>query len=59
MRPVPCAVTLTVCLVAAGAGPREDNPLTPAEAIKRVNEKVIVQMLVKATKNRLERRKEI
>ena len=37
----------------------ETKPLTPVEAIKKVNEKVTVQMLVKATKNRLEKRGEI
>lgn len=37
----------------------EDKPLTPAEAIQRVNEKVTVQMVVKAAKDRLEKRKEI
>jgi hypothetical protein len=31
----------------------------PVEAIKKVNEEVTVQMLVKATKNRLEKRGEI
>lgn len=35
------------------------KPLTPAEAVKKVNEKVIVQMEVKAAKNRLEKRGEI
>jgi predicted aspartyl protease len=35
------------------------KPLTPAEAIKKVNEEVVVEMLVKATKNRLEKRGEI
>lgn len=39
--------------------PKQEKPLSPADAIKRVNEKVVVEMLVKATKNRLENRKEI
>jgi hypothetical protein len=37
----------------------EEKPLTPAEAIQRVDEKVVVEFPVKATKNRLEQRKEI
>ncbi len=45
---------LSVFLVAA-----DDKPLTPDEAIKKVDEKVVVQMLVKASKNRLEKFKEI
>jgi hypothetical protein len=45
-----------IVLQAAGA---DDKPLTPAEAIKKVNEKVTVQMEVKAAKDRLEKRGEI
>jgi hypothetical protein len=45
---------LFVFLIAA-----DDKPLTPAEAIKKVDQKVVVQMLVKASKNRLEKFKEI
>ena len=37
----------------------DSKPLTPVEAIKKVNEDDTVQMLVKATKNRLEKRGEI
>jgi DNA/RNA endonuclease YhcR with UshA esterase domain len=37
----------------------DSKPLTPAEAIKNVNEKVTVEMIVKASKNRLEKRGEI
>ena len=37
----------------------EFKPLTPAEAIKKVNEKITVFMVVKASKNRLEKRGEI
>jgi DNA/RNA endonuclease YhcR with UshA esterase domain len=37
----------------------ESKPLSPAEAIKKVNEKVMVEMVVKASKNRLEKRGEI
>jgi hypothetical protein len=46
-------------VVAIQAVAEDTKPLTPAEAIKKVNEKVTVQMLVKATKNRLEKRGEI
>ena len=56
-------VILVIALAWAGLlladEPKQDKPLSPAEAIKRVNEKVLVEMLVKATKNRLEKRKEI
>ena len=38
---------------------KEEKPLAPADAIKKVNEEVVVEMLVKASKNRLEKRKEI
>ena len=37
----------------------DDRIATPGEAILRVNEKVKVEMRVKATKNRLQKRKEI
>jgi glucose/arabinose dehydrogenase len=37
----------------------KEKPLTTAEAIKKVNEKVVVEMQVKASKNRLEKRGEI
>jgi DNA/RNA endonuclease YhcR with UshA esterase domain len=49
------ALAATAVLLAA----EDPRPLTPAEAIKRVNEKVTVQMEVKAAKNRLEKRGEI
>jgi hypothetical protein len=59
MRFASCA-TLTVCvLVVIGATAEDAKPLTPVEAIKKVNEEVTVEMLVKATKNRLEKRGEI
>lgn len=44
----------TCCLLAD-----EVKPLTPEQAIQKVNEKVVVQMTVKAAKNRLEKRGEI
>src|SRR5437879_11568148 len=46
-------------MVAVQATTDDTRPLTPVEAIKKVNEEVTVQMLVKATKNRLEKRGEI
>jgi hypothetical protein len=42
-----------------GADAEDTRPLTPVEAIKKVNEKVVVEMQVKATKNRLEKRGDI
>jgi dienelactone hydrolase len=44
-------------LVAAWA--EEDKPLSPEQAIKKVNDRVLVEMTVKASKNRLEKRGEI
>src|SRR5262245_32537422 len=52
------ASALVVFLFAA-ARPEDAKPLTPEEATKKVNEKVVVEMLVKASKNRLEQRGEI
>lgn len=46
-----------VFAIQAPAG--DTKPLTPVEAIKKINEEVTIQMLVKATKNRLEKRGEI
>ena len=46
-------------LVVIQALAQETKPLTPVEAIKKVNEQVTVQMLVRAAKNRLEKRGEI
>jgi hypothetical protein len=45
-----------VCVFLVAA---DEKPLMPAEAVKKVDEKVVVQMLVKASKNRLEKFKEI
>jgi DNA/RNA endonuclease YhcR with UshA esterase domain len=52
---------LLPALVASAAMTRagDGKPLTAAEAIKKVNEKVTVQMEVKAAKDRLERRGEV
>ncbi len=49
---------ICVSLVAADEK-KSDKPLTPAEAVKKVDEKVVVEMLVQASKNRLEKFKEI
>jgi hypothetical protein len=56
------ATALTVTLVglmALDALAQDTKPLTPVEAIKKVNEEVTVQMLVMAAKNRLGKRGEI
>jgi hypothetical protein len=37
----------------------EDKPLTPVEARKKVGEKIVVEMTVRAAKDRLEKRGEI
>lgn len=44
---------------AAQGADDKSKPLTPTQAIKNVNEKVWVEMYVKTTKNRLEKRGEI
>ncbi len=48
-----------VGLIALRATAADDKPLAPAEAIKKVNEQVLVEMKVQAAKNRLEKRGEI
>jgi DNA/RNA endonuclease YhcR with UshA esterase domain len=59
MRILPLSLLLTSIAFVGADEPKSDKPLTPAEAIQRVDKKVLVEMLVKATKNRLEQRKEI
>src|SRR5438876_12134744 len=57
---IAAAVTLILGgMVAVQATAEDTRPLTPVKAIKKVNEEVTVQMLVKATKNRLDKRGEI
>jgi DNA/RNA endonuclease YhcR with UshA esterase domain len=51
--------TLATGLIVLPALAGDEKPLTPVEATKKVNEKVAVQMEVKAAKNRLEKRGEI
>lgn len=50
---------LMLLLIAAMARADEAKPLTPGEAIKKVDEKVTVQMKVRAAKDRLEKRGEV
>lgn len=59
MRLFSILLVITVTAALRGEEPKADKPLTPEQAVKRVNEKVVVEMLVKASKNRLEKRKEI
>lgn len=55
-----CCFLLVVALAAwAGADEVAPQPLTPVEARKKVGESIIVEMTVKAAKNRLEKRGEI
>jgi len=53
-----CAA-LSLLLLGSMVSRADDKPLSPEEAIKKVNEKVTVEMTVKASKNRLEKRGEI
>ncbi len=52
-------LTLALCGLVVIQATEDPKPLTPVEAIKKVNEEVTVQMPVKATKNRLEKQGEI
>jgi len=53
------SVACVLALAGTAAWGVEDKPLSPEDANKKVNEKVTVEMLVKASKNRLEKRGEI
>ena len=57
LRNIATCVTVFAFVMAAQAD--KDKPLSPVDAIKKVNEKVTVEMTVKASKNRLEKRGEI
>jgi hypothetical protein len=58
MRRLAGLTVLAVC--AAGVcGADDAKPITPVEAIKKLNEKVLVEMVVKTSKDRLEKRGEI
>jgi DNA/RNA endonuclease YhcR with UshA esterase domain len=59
MRHLAAIVALICVSLAAADEKKNDKPLSPAEAIKKVDEKVVVEMLVQASKNRLEKFKEI
>jgi hypothetical protein len=59
MRSLASLLVLSAAGWALGHPPQQTKPLTPAEAIKRENEQVTVQMTVKASKNALQKRKEI
>jgi hypothetical protein len=57
-RRLPLAITIALayaCTVLAA----DDKPLTPVEARKRLGEKIIVEMTVRAAKDRLDHRGEI
>lgn len=60
MKAISCLCLLFIgFLFLRNVGAQDAKPLTPLDAIKKVNKKVLVQMQVKATKNRLEKRGEI
>jgi hypothetical protein len=52
-------ISFVLLLPTTWAADSEEKPLTPVEARKHVNEKITLQMFVKASKNRLEKHKEI
>ena len=59
MRRITICVLLICGVVVVRISADETKPLIPAEAIKKVNEKVTAEMVVKASKNRMEKRGEI
>jgi DNA/RNA endonuclease YhcR with UshA esterase domain len=59
MRYVSGCVVAFCLVLPIVATAREDNPLSPAEAIKMVDKKVTVQMMVRSSKNALAGRHEI
>jgi DNA/RNA endonuclease YhcR with UshA esterase domain len=59
MRTLSILALFVTGLVVVEAGAGDTKPLSPGDAIKKVNEEVTVQMLVKASKNRLHKRGEI
>jgi hypothetical protein len=54
MRTIPVLALFVSGLVVIQAVAQDTKPLTPVEAIKKVNEEVTVQMLVKAANRRME-----
>jgi DNA/RNA endonuclease YhcR with UshA esterase domain len=59
MRRPAALLALALASAALAAEDKEGKPLSAAEAIKRVGQKVTVEMRVRASKNALERRGEI
>jgi hypothetical protein len=59
MRPLAALALFVSGLAVIGAAGEDGKPLTPVKAIQRVNEKVTVEMRVRATKNHLEKRGKI
>ncbi|HKB40065.1 MAG TPA: hypothetical protein VKD72_26755, partial [Gemmataceae bacterium] len=55
----PAAHLLLIVIVLGPSAALADKPLSPVEARKRVNQEITVEMLVRASKNRLEKHKEI
>src|SRR4051812_18109923 len=53
------ATFVVVILLIAASAIAEDKPLPPVEARKKVGEKITVEMMVRAAKDRLEKRGEI
>src|SRR5262245_54634566 len=57
---VRCAVSIVLAVIpVAICSAAADKPLSPIEARTRVGETITVEMLVRASKNRLEKHKEI
>jgi DNA/RNA endonuclease YhcR with UshA esterase domain len=59
MRHTAIGVGFAAVILASAAFAEEEKPLSPTEARKQVGKEIIVQMEVRAAKNRLERRGEI
>jgi hypothetical protein len=59
MRTFSVVTVLVGVLITFQPSSGDPKPITPVEAIKKVDQEVVVQMLVKATKNALEHRGEI
>jgi DNA/RNA endonuclease YhcR with UshA esterase domain len=57
MSPAAHLILIVICLGPSAA--LADKPLSPVEARNRVNEEITVEMFVRASKNRLEKHKEI
>jgi len=55
----PAAHLILIAIFPVSSAALADKPLSPVEARNRVNEEITVEMFVRASKNRLERYKEI